>query len=31
VKQLAEARANVLGVVFNKRRDHLPNWLFRTL
>jgi Mrp family chromosome partitioning ATPase len=28
---LEESHANVLGVVFNKRQNHLPGWLYRTL
>ena len=28
---LLRSRANVLGVVLNKRRFHIPNWLYRTL
>ena len=30
-QQLAEVKANLLGVVFNKRRKHLPGWLYRML
>ena len=30
-QQLLEANANLLGVVLNKRRKHLPNWLYRLL
>ena len=30
-QQLVEANANLLGVVLNKRRKHLPNWLYRLL
>lgn len=29
--RLIEARANVLGVVLNKRRFHVPEWLYKTL
>ena len=29
--RLQEAQANVLGVVFNKRRKYLPDWLYRKL
>jgi hypothetical protein len=28
---LIRARANVLGVAFNKRTEHIPAWLYRTL
>ena len=28
---LVQAGANVLGVVLNKRRDRVPNWLYRSL
>ena len=31
VQHLEQAGANVMGVVFNKRRHHVPNWLYRTL
>jgi len=29
--QLRMAKANLLGAVFNKRRNHLPGWLYRAL
>lgn len=28
-KQLVEAHANMLGIVFNKRREYIPGWLYR--
>jgi uncharacterized protein involved in exopolysaccharide biosynthesis/Mrp family chromosome partitioning ATPase len=28
---LRESKANVLGIVFNKRRFHVPEWLYRLL
>lgn len=28
---LVQADANLLGVVFNKRRNHVPDWLYRRL
>jgi len=30
-EQLAKSRANILGVVLNKRRFHIPTWLYKTL
>jgi len=30
-EQLAKSNAHVLGVVINKRRYHIPGWLYRTL
>ena len=30
-EQLIESNANVLGVVLNKRRFHIPGWLYQTL
>ena len=30
-QQLVDANANVLGVVLNKRRKHVPNWLYNLL
>lgn len=30
-EQLVKSNANVLGVVLNKRRFHIPGWLYRTL
>jgi Mrp family chromosome partitioning ATPase len=30
-QQLVDANANLLGVVLNKRRKHLPNWLYNRL
>jgi capsular exopolysaccharide synthesis family protein len=30
-EQLARSKANVLGVVLNKRKLHIPEWLYRTL
>jgi Mrp family chromosome partitioning ATPase len=30
-QRLAQAGANLLGVVLNKRTHHVPNWLYRTL
>jgi capsular exopolysaccharide synthesis family protein len=30
-EQLMKLNANVLGVVLNKRRFHIPGWLYRTL
>ena len=30
-EQLVKSNANVLGVVLNKRRFHVPGWLYRTL
>jgi Mrp family chromosome partitioning ATPase len=30
-QQLAEANANLLGVVLNKRREYVPNWLYKVL
>jgi len=30
-QQLVEANANILGVVINKQRRHLPNWLYKLL
>ena len=30
-QQLVEANANLLGVVLNKRRKHVPNWLYKLL
>ena len=30
-EQLVRSNANVLGVVLNKRRMHIPEWLYRTL
>jgi len=30
-EQLVRSNANVLGVVLNKRRFHIPSWLYRTL
>jgi Mrp family chromosome partitioning ATPase len=30
-QQLVDASANLLGVVINKQRKHLPNWLYRLL
>jgi len=30
-EQLVNSNANVLGVVLNKRRFHIPEWLYRTL
>jgi protein-tyrosine kinase len=30
-RQLDAANANVLGVVFNKRREYVPNWLYGLL
>jgi capsular exopolysaccharide synthesis family protein len=30
-EQLAETKANILGVVLNKRRFPIPGWLYRTL
>ena len=29
--RLLEARANLLGIVLNKRRFHMPEWLYKTL
>jgi capsular exopolysaccharide synthesis family protein len=29
--QLVESNANILGVVLNKRRFHIPDWLYRRL
>jgi len=29
--QLIKADANMLGVIFNKRRQYVPNWLYRRL
>lgn len=31
VNRLSSARANVLGVVLNKRPEHIPNWLYKRL
>ena len=31
VEKLAESRANVLGVVFNKRKQYVPRWLYQFL
>jgi Mrp family chromosome partitioning ATPase len=28
---LFQAGANVLGVILNKRRNHVPEWLYRRL
>jgi Mrp family chromosome partitioning ATPase len=28
---LVQADANVLGVILNKRRFHIPEWLYKTL
>ena len=30
-QQLEEANANLLGAVLNKRRKHVPNWLYKML
>lgn len=30
-EQLAKSQANILGVVLNKRRFHIPPWLYQTL
>ena len=30
-QRLLESGANILGVVFNKRRMHIPGWLYRIL
>jgi len=30
-QRLVEANANLLGVVLNKRRKHMPNWLYKLL
>ena len=30
-ERLLEARATVLGIVLNKRRFHMPEWLYKTL
>jgi protein-tyrosine kinase len=30
-QQLVDANANLLGVVLNKRRQHVPGWLYRRL
>jgi MinD-like ATPase involved in chromosome partitioning or flagellar assembly len=30
-QQLVDANANLLGVVLNKRRKHVPNWLYNLL
>lgn len=30
-EQLVDANANLLGVVLNKRRKHVPNWLYNLL
>jgi Mrp family chromosome partitioning ATPase len=30
-EQLVRSNANVLGVVLNKRKMHIPEWLYRTL
>ena len=30
-ERLLESNANILGVVLNKRRFHIPEWLYRTL
>jgi len=30
-EQLLNSKANILGVVLNKRRFHIPGWLYRTL
>ena len=30
-QRLLESNANILGVVFNKRRMHIPGWLYRIL
>jgi capsular exopolysaccharide synthesis family protein len=30
-QQLIDANANLLGVVLNKRRQHVPSWLYRRL
>lgn len=30
-QQLVEVNANLLGVVLNKRRKHVPNWLYKRL
>jgi Mrp family chromosome partitioning ATPase len=30
-QSLSEAGANLLGVVLNKRRKHLPDWLYQRL
>jgi len=30
-QQLVDANANVLGVVLNKRQQHIPGWLYRRL
>jgi tyrosine-protein kinase Etk/Wzc len=31
VQRLAHARANVLGVILNKRQQHIPHWLYKRL
>ena len=31
VRRLAHARANVLGVILNKRTEHIPHWLYKRL
>ena len=30
-QQLVDANVNLLGVVLNKRRQHVPGWLYRRL
>ena len=30
-RQLLQAGANLLGVIFNNRREHLPAWLYRAI
>jgi Mrp family chromosome partitioning ATPase len=30
-RRLADAGGNLLGVVYNKRRDHIPTWLYHRL
>jgi Mrp family chromosome partitioning ATPase len=30
-QSLLDARANIVGVVLNKRRQHVPGWLYRLL
>jgi Mrp family chromosome partitioning ATPase len=29
-KQLEHLGANILGIALNKRRHHVPGWLYRT-
>ena len=31
IEQLTRANVHLLGAVLNKRRQHVPNWLYRTL